>query len=166
MIEHQKLGFEYTIEHVGVDGQIKSIETIGNIIPTEGLNYILGASISGSSQLSTWYLGLYTANRTPLAGDTMTTFLADCDETANYGSTSRLEAVFAAVDAGSVTSIADPTIFTFDVDTTVQGGFLTSGVTINNTSGLLISAVKFSSPKVISAGELLRVPAGIAMASS
>lgn len=165
MIEHRKIGFIYTVEHVGVDGKIKSVETIENIIPLVGINYTLAAAMTGASQFSTWYIGLYKADRTPLTSDTMTTLLADADESNEYGSASRLEAVFPAVDAGAITTEADPTVFTFASGATITGGFLTTGLTINNTSGLLMSAVKFTSPKVIATGELLRVPVGIALAS-
>ena len=165
MNEERKIGFVYTIEHIGVDGKVKSVEEVRNLIPTEGLNYILSASLKAASQFPNWYVGLYTANRTPVAGDSMTTFIADCVESAEYGETSRPIAVFPDVASGALTTSADPTIFTFATGATITGGFLTSGVTINSNAGLLISAVKFSSPKVIAAGELLRVPVGIALAT-
>src|SRR6056297_1002619 len=113
MIEENKIGFIYTIEHVGVDGKVKSTEQVHNIIPTVGVNYILSSAIAAGSQFASWYIGLYTANRTPLATDTMTTLLADCAETALYESATRPEATFSEVTNGAVTTIASPTIFTF-----------------------------------------------------
>ena len=164
MIELEKIGFKYTIEHVGVDGNIKSTEVVENIIPLAGINYMLSAAMTGGAQFTNWYIGLFTANRTPITADTMASFLADCAETNAYGA-SRLSANLPSVLDGVISSVANPTVFTFASAATIQGGFITSGFTINNTSGLLISAVKFSSPKVISAGELLRVPVGLALAS-
>lgn len=167
MHEKKKIGFVYTVEHIGVDGKVKSREVIENIIPTAGLNYILSAALADGEQYSSWYIGLFTANRTPLAEDTLTTLLADCQESSDYeDGTYRLEAVFPTIADGAVTTVADPTIFSFDTGATIQGGFLASNSIIGNDSGVLISAIKFSSPKVIAAGELLRVPVGIAMASS
>lgn len=173
MFEKKKIGFVYTVEHIGVDGKVKSVETVENIIPLVGINYILAAALTAGAQYSTWYIGLFEANRTPLASDTMTTLLADCEESDNYGgvgNTNRsnvngTDNSFPAVVDGASTTTSDPAIFTFTTAATIQGGFITTGVTIGNTSGLLISAVKFTSPKVMAAGEYLRVPVGIAMAS-
>ena len=165
MIDRQKLGFIYTVEHLGIDGKVKSVEKVENIIPVLGVNYILSAALKAGAQYSTWYIGLFTANRSPVPSDTMETFLADCAESAAYGGTTRLEAVLPAVENGLITSQAAPALFSFASAATIMGGFITSGVTIGNTSGLLISAVKFSSPKGIAAGESLRVPVGIALAS-
>lgn len=158
-----KQGFIYTIEHVGVDGVVKSVEHVNNLMPTVALDYMLNAALKAGTQYSSWYIGLFTATHTPIAGDTMTTLLADCVEATQYGA-ARLAATFSAVSSGSVTTSASPTEFTFTSAATIRGGFITSGSVINNTSGVLLSLVQFASPKVMAAGEKLRVPVGIALA--
>lgn len=165
MNELKRIGFVYTVEHYTADKQLKSVETVHNIIPNVGLNYILGAAFSGDSQYTDWYIGLYEANYTPLATDTMTTLLASCTENTDYDGTTRLEAVFPAVSGGLLTTTASPTEFDFSGAATITGAFLTSNPTQENTGGLLVSAVLFSSPKVMAAGETLKVPVGLALAS-
>lgn len=167
MNESKKIGFIYIVEHIGVDGKIKSVETVKNIIPTVGLNYMLEASLRNDSQMTNWYIGLYTASRTPVATDTMTTLIADCVESNNYGDTvNRSLVTFPVVASGATTTSASPNSLTFATGETVTGGFITSGITIGSNSGLLLSAVEFSSPKVLAAGEILRVPVGISLADA
>ena len=164
MDEKHKIGFVYTVEHYRKDGTLKSIERVHNIIPTVGIDYILNAAIAGGAQFSTWYLGLFQAAYTPLMTDTMTTILASCDEVIPTAGT-RATVAFPAVDAGIITTLDDPNIWEFTEATTVSGALLTSNPTAGNTTGLLLSAVRFSSPKVMADGEYLRVPVGITLAS-
>lgn len=163
-----KLGFIYTIEHVGVDGKIKSVERVKNLIPAAGIAYMLNAAYKGGSQYSSWYVGLFENDRTPLTTDTMTTLIADCGESVAYGSpaTNRLLVNFAEVADGTLTSVADPNLFTFASAATIRGAFLASNITIGSTAGLLVSAVKFASPKVMAIGEVLKVPVGMALATA
>jgi len=166
-MEELKGGFEYTIEHLDRYGTIKSVEIIKNIMPTVALNHILSATLLGASQYTSWYLGLYTASYSPVAGDTMTSLIGACSETSAYGAgTNRDEITFPSASAGAVTTAADPNVLTFTANTTVTGGFITSGITIGGTTGILLSAVQFSSPKIIESGESLRVPLGITLASA
>lgn len=159
------IGFIYTIEHIGLDGKVKSVDVVKNLIPTVGLNHILSVTLLTAAQYSNWYLGLYTEDRTPVPSDTLTTLIADCGESAAFGSASRQLVTFPAASAGSTSTSADPNIFTAASPVTITGGFIASGITIGSSSGLLISAAKFTSPKILEAGELLRVPVGISIAS-
>jgi len=55
-MEIQKVGFVYTVERLGPDGEVLSVQTVHNIMPTVELNYMLSAAFTGGAQYSTWYL--------------------------------------------------------------------------------------------------------------
>ena len=167
-MEIYKPGFVYTVEHIGVDGKIKSVEKVHNLMPTVALDYILNASFKGGSQYSTFYLSVFTANYTPQASDTMTTFIASCSEDTTYttSGTNRLTLTLPAVVGSAITTSASPNEFAYTGAATIRGGFITTGLTRGATAGLLVSAVLFSSAKVLAAGESLRVPIGFALVSA
>lgn len=167
-MESYRPGFIYTIEHIAVDGSIKSIEKVHNLMPTPAVDYLLDTAFMGASAYSTWYLSLYINNRTPLAADTMTTFMADCGEDTVYTAIggARPTIAFPPVASGVLTTTVSPNEFAFTSAATIRGAFVTTGVTRGGTTGLLCSAVLFPTAKVLAAGESLRVPVGFALISA
>ena len=163
--DRYRVGFVYTVEHRNAAGRlVEPVEIVKNLIPDDGIEYMLNVAYRATpAAYSSWYLGLYTASRTPVAADTMTTLLADCVESAAYGSASRDAVTFPAAASGALTTAAAPNEFTFASAATITGGLLTTGATIGNSSGLLVSAVLFTSPKVMEIGDTLKVPIGIAL---
>ena len=164
-MELYRPGFVFTVEHLAADGRVLSVETIHNIMPTAGLNYMLGATFKGDSQYTTWYLGLFGNSYAPVASDTMASFIANAGENKAYTGTARPAIVFPSVANGSLDTLADPNVFSFATAQTIMGAFITTGPTWDATTGLLMSAVQFPSAKSVGAGESLRVPVGFALAS-
>lgn len=168
-MEIYKPGFTYDIEHIGADGTVKSVERIHNIMPTVALNYTLGTSLKGESQFTAWYLGLFNNNYTPVASDDMTSFIGACGENTAYTGTGRKVIALPAISAGAVSitkDSADVNLFDFTTAETIRGAFITSSPTWDGTTGLLLSAILFSTPKTIAAGEALRVPLGFTLTSA
>lgn len=161
-----KAGWFYDIEHVGRDGKIISVERVTNLMPTASLNYLLSAAYKSASQYTTLYLGLYDNNRTPLAADTMAEVLAEYGENVAYTGTQRETIVLPTVANGATNTIAAPNEFDFASSQGVRGAFISTSPTWGGGTGLLVSAVLFSSPKVIDIGETLRVPCGFAVVSA
>jgi hypothetical protein len=161
-----KIGFIYTLEHIDADGQLISKEEIKNIIPLVGLDYIIGSAFNGVTQFAAYYLGLFGTNYAPVAGDTMTTLIAACGELTSYDGTSRPAITFPAVSNGTIVTTAAPNEFAFAGAETIRGAFITSSPTHGGVAGLLVSAVLFPSPKVMAAGDILRVPVGFSLTSA
>lgn len=161
-MEIYKPGFVFTPERVGVDGLVTPYASVHNIIPTVGLNYLLEVAFRSGSAYASWYLSLFNANRTPLVGDTMASFLSDCDENTAYTTTGNARSLitFPAASGGEFSTVSSPAVFDFTTSSTVRGAFITTGGTRGGTTGLLISAVLFDFAKTIGAGESLRVPLG------
>jgi len=163
-MEIQKIGFVYTIERLGPDGDVLSVQQVHNIMPTVELNYMLAAAFTGGSQYATWYLGLYGNNYQPIATDTMVEMIAACGEVKSYTGTARQAITFPAVANATLTTLADPNIFEFAAGVTVRGAFISSSPTWDGTTGVFCSGVLFPSPEIINSnGGALRVPVGFAL---
>jgi len=154
------------VVHDGVDSVVLSVEDVSNLIPTEGLNYILGASLTGVSPISAWYLALFEANYTPVAGVTAASFPADATECTAYDETTRVAWVPGAISAGAVTNSASKAVFTMNATKTVYGIAQLSVATKSSTSGKAVSVAKFSSSKSVVAGDILNVTSSISITSA
>ena len=155
-----RIGFVYAAEHLGRDGRVLSAERVHNLMPTEAVNYMLAAALTGGEAIDTWHLGLFGASRIPLASDTAESFLAEAGEITGYDGDARPLLALSPVSGGTTGTLGNPNVFDFAVETVVQGAFITSSPTFGDDTGLLLSAALFNAPKIIGAGESLRVPAG------
>jgi hypothetical protein len=160
-----KMGFTYTIE-VLKDGVVVDTETVHNLMPTEGLNHVLSVALAAGAQAPTWYIGLFEANYTPVAGDTAATFPTSATETTTYVESTRVAFVPGAISGGTVTNSASRAEFTSNSNKTVYGAFLTSASGKGATSGVLLSAAKFSTSKTFDSGSVIRVTAGFTTSST
>lgn len=165
-MELYKPGFIYLPTHLDKDGNVLSEDRVENIIPLVGLNYIVGAAFLGTTPFTSWYLGLYGNDWTPTTSDTMTTLVASAGENKAYTGTARQGITFPAVSGGEITTLADPNVFEFTSTETIRGAFIATVPTWDNTTGLLISAVLFPSPKTVANGESLKVPVGFGLTSA
>ena len=164
LIHKTHIGFVYVYECFDADGRLKWRDLEENIIPDVGRDYLLNAGLLSGAQLPNWYIGLYENTRTPLAGDTMTSLLADCGEVTTYTSSGSLRlALTGSLSAGVFSNIASPAEFVFTAAKTIKGGFIASSAAQGATSGTLLSAVANSSPKSVGIGETLRVTAGLSL---
>jgi len=159
-------GWVYQVEHVARDGSVKSVETVKNLMPTNARNYVLNASFKGGTQYATLYLGLYDNNRTPVAGDTMVEVAAEYGENVDYTGSERATISLPAVANGATNTLSSPNEFNFTTSESIRGAFISSSPTWSGSTGVLISAVLFSSPKTVGNGETLRVPVGFALLSA
>jgi len=165
MKEQQPFGLVYTVEVVNKNGEVSQIETIHNRIPTEGLNHVLNTVFKGGAQYSSWYLGLYEGTYTPTDGDTAASVASSATECTAYAESTRQAFTSGAVASGTLDNTASRAEFTMSANKTVYGGFLVSSSTKGGTNGVLLSIVRFSSPKVLESGSTLRVTAGVSFSS-
>lgn len=166
MNEKLKPGFEYLFEIVGVDGKVRDSWTQHNLMPTEGLNHVIGVTLKGVAAIANWFVGVYSGNYTPVAGDTAATFPGSATESSAYNEATRVALVLGTVAAGAVDNTASKAEFTASGAVTLYGGFISSASAKGATTGTLLSAVKFTSPKTLAAAEVLRVTAGFTFVSA
>jgi len=183
-----KGGFRYNIEHIrsvstmkamglsidglerkdfnGADSVVLSVEDITNLVPTEGINYILGAALTGVSPLSAWYIALFEGNYTPIPGVTAATFPAAATESTAYNETNRVTWIAGSISAGSVSNSASKAVFTMNATKTIYGLAQSSVNTKSATTGVLVSVAKFAAAKDVVATDLLNVTSIISMTSA
>jgi hypothetical protein len=127
-----------------------------NVVVNEGLNATLNAMLAGGPQYTSWFLGLFTGNYTPIATDTAATIAGNSTEATGYTAAARQQWLPAAPSAQAVTNAASRASFTFNATQSIYGAFLVSSATINGTSGVLFGAAQFGTPKsVVNADQLL-----------
>ncbi len=165
MNESLKMGAVYEYELVR-DGVVYDRWTEKNLMPLEGLNHVLGVTLKGVTQVTNWYALVYEGNYTPVNGDTAATFPASCTETTTYSGATRVAFTPGAVAGGTVNNSASRAEFTFTADKTIYGGAIVSASAKGAVSGVLLSAVKFASPKSPATGDILRVTAGFTLVSA
>lgn len=120
-----------------------------NIVVNEGLNHILDVEFHGATQISTWYIGVFEGNYTPVATVTAATITAASTECTAYDETTRVAYDEAAASSQSITNSASKATFTFNATKTIYGAFLVSASAKSATSGTLFSAARFSSSKAV-----------------
>lgn len=127
-----------------------------NIVVNEGLNSLLGIYFHGDTQITTWYIGVFEGNYTPVATVTAATITSASTESTAYDETTRVEYNEAAAASQSITNSANKATFTFNATKTIYGAFLVSASAKSATTGTLFSAARFSASKsVVAADQLL-----------
>lgn len=129
-----------------------------NLIPDEGLNYVLGAAITNGAAIGTWYMALYSNAYTPTNALTAALFPATAGEitsaTEGYDEANRVTWVPDAIDTVNTEVINDTTPAAFTIATAsslaVNGAALLSVNTKGSTSGTLLSAGRFAAQRNLS----------------
>jgi hypothetical protein len=156
-----QFGFIYDVQCFTRTGKLKWREVVHNIVPTEAQNYIISAAVLNGSRYIAWYVGVYNNNYAALPGDTMASFSPNAGEDTNYDELARPLYEPDPIGAGLLINDTTPAVFTFNASRTVRGGFLCSASEKGGTTGLLLSAALFSSPRSVTSGEVLNVKGGI-----
>ena len=138
----------------------------GNIVVNEGLNSALNVLFNGATPIGSWYIGLFQGNYTPVATDAAATISANSTECSAYAAGVRQNFVPVASTAQVSTNAASKASFTFNAGATIYGAFLASTATINGTTGVLMSAARFATQRVVASGDQLLLTYAFAASSS
>ena len=161
-------GGAISVQNVGPDGAVKWTDTLCvNGITTAGLNHALDVVFHGSTQVTTWYMGLIQGSSTPTlaAGDTMSSH-AGWTEYTSYSQTNRVAWDEGAASSG-VTTNSTTMDFSMNATGTVAGGFLTSSATKSGTTGTLWMTATFSGGnQAVGSGDTLKLTYTLSTASS
>lgn len=149
-----KVGLKYT--HF-VNGKEDGFDL--NLVPAEGLLHALNVALFSTAKVSTWYVAPYSGNATPTSGWTAANFAANATEnvslTEGFTQNTRQAFVSATAVAGAISNTASPASFTIATATSVTfyGLGLLSTNTRGGTSGVLISATRFTAAKILTNGD-------------
>lgn len=139
-----------------------------NVNTDEGLNHVLNVAFHGATPITTWYMGLFEDDVTPLL--THTYAVPGFTESEAYDEATRPAFVEAEATAKVITNSASKTTFTISATKTIYGAFLCGGGTAGNTKadvaggGTLFAASKFASAKNVVDGDVLMVECSITLA--
>ena len=154
-----KSGGFFTFEHYR-DGVLIDKWDTKNIVVDQGINYILDSALSGGTPITSYFLGIFKNNYTPVAADTAALFpgagVAN-EATTEYDEATRPAWVEAGVSAKVITNSASPAVFTANTSVTIYGAFLVSVSTKGGTTGTLIAASKFTSSRALIDNDILNV---------
>jgi len=160
--ETAKATGRFRMECYDKDGLLKWEAESQNLVVNVGLQYMAGTALTSTTQITTWYIGLYGAgaSNTPAAGDTMASHAGWTEVTPYAGA--RPTATFAAATNANpsvVTNSASPASFSINATQTVGGAFLVSNSTAGGSTGTLFSAADFQSPgdRSVVSGDTLNV---------
>lgn len=160
------MGFIYTVKEFDPSGSLVSVTEHHNLIPIEGLNHIIEVALKNGTPFANLYVGLYEGDYTPTPADTMAAFPTAATELTAYTSTTRPALVLGSVASGQVSNTGTEVEFVGNTNgKQARGGFVCASPTKGSTTGPLLSAVKFPSPKALDSGGKLEVTVVFAAAS-
>ena len=126
-----------------------------NLLPDEGLMYLLTVGLYNGTKLPTWNLALYAANYTPLANLTAAAFPATASEitsnTEGYTESTRPVWTPSAPATNMIDNLANKAAFTIATASslTVNGAALLSEAAKGAVTGKLASATKFAAARTL-----------------
>jgi hypothetical protein len=139
----------------GIKGQPDSFRTHQNLIPDEGINYILDIVFGAVAKPSAWYFAPFTGSATPAASWTAANFASNATEntsdTEGYEEATRQEIAFGTAASQLINNYDGKAELTIVCASTItfKGGAILTNSTRGGTSGKLGSAVKFSVDRVL-----------------
>ena len=149
------------------DGQlIHQCDQGGNTFTTEGMAYLLNIIFGTTSKAGSaiWYVGIFKNNVTPAVGDTVAAKLGaagtygECQD-ADYDTplTNKPAYTIAATVTAVCTNAAAAASFTMAAGITVYGAFLSTVAAKTATTGYLMCAKAFTSPRAVIDNDVLAV---------
>ena len=129
-------------------------------VTTEGKNHMLDSTFHGSTQVTTWYLGLIDNSPTPTlaAADTMSSH-SGWTENQDYTGGARGTWTEDAASSGSITNSSTVNFsMTPSSAEVIYGVFLTSDNTLGGTSGTLMATAAFTGgTQTVNNGDTLKL---------
>lgn len=138
------LGGVFSVECIGIDGQVKWKDEGHNLVVNTGLQYLNTQVFKGVTYTATWYMGLVNTAATYAAGDTMLLHTG-WTENVSYVQSARPTMSFGTASTADPSVIVSGVVaFTMNNTGTIAGAFLTTDNTKSGTSGTLFSAGNFT----------------------
>ena len=143
-----------------------------NLLTDEGLTHMLAVVLGATAKISQWYVALYSGAISPAAGWTAATFPATANEitssTEGYSESTRRLFQPGAATAATIDNTSNKAAFTIVTagSLNVQGAALLSANVKGSTSGVLVSATRFSTPRVLQNTDIYNVGYRVVLTSS
>ena len=154
----------WTCRCVRPDGTVRWVEEWDNLVLNGGLDHLLDATLSGATQITTWYVGLLAASPSPAASWTATEIASN--DFVDYDEATLQTWTDGGVSSQSVTNSASTADFTISTNSSSIGGaYLISTNAKAVPAGTAYAAGAFSGGnKAADDGDTLQVTATFTMA--
>lgn len=135
-------------QHTLYRGETSDLALDPNLVVNQGLDYLLNAAFNGTTQVTQWYIGLFSGNVTPAATWTGANVVAQATEFTDYTPAARQAWNTDPTSSQSVGNAGDEAMFTFTgTGHTVRGAFLAQASAQGATTGILMAATRFSADR-------------------
>jgi hypothetical protein len=137
----------------------KDVRVDHNLIPAEGVAYILGTALGATSKISSWYLAVFSGAVNPASNWTAANFASQASEitstTEGYSNATRPVWTPGSVTAGVIGNLSSQATFNIVCTTSVNisGAALLSSNTRGGTAGVLASASRFGTVRQVYSGD-------------
>lgn len=159
-------GFKWEFELIDSDGESVESEIKHNLIPSDGLEFLIRSPFGEVSPISTFYLGLFRGNYIPTPSTKASDIPTNMIELVDYAEPMRIEWDNQLNGIATMDNLSNKAEFTITQDRTIHGAFLVSEATKGSNVGLVLSCVRFSSPKQVTAGQTVKLSGGLTYTST
>jgi hypothetical protein len=149
-----KIGQYYKVECFDVNGNLKWKDGFENLVVTVGRNHYLDATLKTGVTSPLWYVGLKNATAA-VAADTMSSKV--WTELVPYSNATRPQYITGTIGSGSVNNSGSTATFNINATATIGGAFLVNNNTKSGTTGILLGAGEFTTPRSVLSGDTLNV---------
>lgn len=138
-------------------------ESTANLLPTQGLNYMLETSLRNGVQYTQWYLAIFSGAYNPVASVSAATFASAATEITSasegYTEATRRPWTSAAASGGVTDNVADRAAFTIASanEVVIRGAALLSDPVKGGTNGVLMSIARFTNARTESSGNVFNL---------
>ena len=154
----------WRIECKDGEGNLKWVEETKNLVVNQGLDSLLGSTLAGWTQVTSWCVLVTSGHPTVAAGDTGTTH-AGWDEFTGYSEATRQYWLYGAVSGQSVTNSNSKAVLSINAAGTIGGAGLITPNSKGVAGGSLYAVGSFSL-KTLSSGDTLNVQATFTTAAA
>lgn len=156
-------GFQYRVEVVK-DGVVTDSFLEDNLMPQVSVDFVANLLRgAGASPISSWYIGIYEGNFTPDANTTPSDLQTEAEESMAYEEESRPSWQHSYDGEALISNADNRAEFTMNASKEIHGAFVISSNSKGGDAGTLLSIARFSSPRQVEEGSVLRITAGITL---
>lgn len=161
-------GFRYFFRVLNEDDSVAGETVADNLITGDGMEFLMRSPFGDVSPIGNFYCGLWRGNVIPSKGLKATDIPSNLQEFVGYSESSRPEWQRQYDGNGTLDNSDQARIaeFSFTADANLHGAFLVSDPGKGQGSGLLLSCVRFPTPRPVTAGQKGQLIAGITYVSA
>jgi len=154
----------YRVECHDRRGRLKWVEEFDNLVVTAGRNKYLDATLKTGLASPAWFVGLKDTGAVAPA-DTMSSHTGWAELTV-YSNATRPAWTPGPISGGSVDNSGSKAVFNINAADMVYGAFMADDNTKGGTTGTLLGAGDFASPRAVENGDTLSVTVTCSISAS